>query len=219
MRYLLLSLSFLSSFLFAAVASAQQNAGPPRLSFETSAVVASGLTPSKSVIWFGVEYGLDAEFSADIRQHDGVGMAAADGTARLDLDQPLAPRSIWVAVDLDSGQYVVAGANGYRILKPDTVASRVAGGGQASDALVDQRQYLIGVAVRPGVGAWSFAGGDGGPRDQDGASDGHLSFAVNQFDPLDGSPAAPDTVAANDLWFVIDPLTMEISVSVGGVAQ
>jgi hypothetical protein len=124
-----------------------------------------------------------------------------------------------VAVDLDSGRYVVAGANGYRVLRPDTASRLATGRGLTADALVDQRQYLIGIAVRPTVGAWSFAGGDGGPRDQDGASDGSLSFAVNQFDPLTGSPAAPDTVAANDLWFVIDPLTMEISVSVGGVAQ
>jgi hypothetical protein len=220
MKALSLLWSLWISVLVLGMASAQGTPGPAvQLSFETSAVVASGLTPGKSVLWFGVEYGVDAEFSTEIRQHDVVGTAGADGTARLDLDHPLAPRSIWTAVDLDSGGYAVSGANGYRILKPPSASRLLAGGGAKADELVDPRQYLIGLAVRPGMGAWSFAGGDGGLRDMDGAADGHLTFAVDQFDPLAGSPVAPATVAANDLWFVIDPYTMEISISVGGVAQ
>ena len=102
MKALSLSWSLFISALILGMASAQ---GTPssavQLSFERSAVVASGLTPGKSMIWFGVEYGVDAEFSADIRQHHVMGTAGPDGTARLDLDLALAPRSIWVAVDLD----------------------------------------------------------------------------------------------------------------------
>jgi hypothetical protein len=217
-----LSLSFLVSLLLAGVALGQGSSVPqaPQLSFETSAVVVNGgLTPGRSVIWFGVEYGLDAEFSTTIQETHAVGTVAADGTARLDLDHPLEPRSLWVAVDQDSGHYAVAGANGFRILKPDQASQLVAGDDTKADALVDQRQYLMGLEVRPGTGAWSFSGGDGGPRDQDGQNDGHLSFALDGFDPLDGSPAAPARAAAGDLWFVVDPYVMSISVSVDGVAQ
>jgi hypothetical protein len=217
-----LSLSFLVSLLLAGAAFGQGSSVPPapQLSFETSAVLANGgLTPGRPVIWFGVEYGLDAEFSTHIQETHAVGTVAADGTARLDLDHPLAPRSIWVAVDQDSGHYTVAGANGFRLLKPDQPSQLVLGDDTKADALADQRQYLMGLAVRPGTGAWSFSGGDGGPRDQDGQNDGHLSFALDGFDPLDGSPAAPARAAAGDLWFVVDPYTMSISVSVDGVAQ
>jgi hypothetical protein len=215
------SSSFPALFLFTLVAFAQAASGQStaQLSFETSAVVASGLTPGDSVAWFGVEYRVDAEFSGDITQHFDVGTVAADGTVRLDLTQPVADRSLWAAVDLGSGQYAVSGANGYQVSKPAQAAQLVAGNGTVSDAIFDQRPYLIGMVARPGTGAWSFAGGDGGPRDLDGAADGQLSFALNQLDPLAGSPAAPMQSAPGDLWFIVDPYAMELSVSVGGVAK
>jgi hypothetical protein len=78
----------------------------PQITFEDSAVVASGMTPGQGVIWFGVEHAIDAGFSRDIYQHYNSATAAADGTARLDVGRTLVPGSIWVAVDLSSGLYV-----------------------------------------------------------------------------------------------------------------
>ncbi len=215
------SSSVLMLFFFTPVAFAQAVPGQPtaQLSFETSAVVASGLTPGDSVAWFGVEYRVDAEFSGDITQHFDVGTVAADGTVRLDLAQPVADRSFWVAVDVGSGLYAVSGANGFPLTKPAQAAQLVAGNGTVADAIFDQRPYLIGLVVRPGTGAWSFAGGDGGTRDMDGAVDGQLSFALNQLDPLVGSPAAPMQSASGDLWFIVDPYLMNLSISLGGVAE
>jgi hypothetical protein len=81
----------------------------------------------------------------------------------------------------------------------------------------------MGLMVRPGIGAgtgaWAFTGGDGGPRDEDGKNDGHLRFALDKFDPLPGSPASPAKLQRTDLWIVVDPLSMEIAVHKGGVAQ
>jgi hypothetical protein len=93
------------------------------------------------------------------------------------------------------------------------------GQGARSDGLLDTRRYLMGLLVRPGVGAWTFAGADGGPRDEDGKTDGHLRFALDKLNPLPGSPAAPARVDAGDLWLIVDPLKMEITVLKGGVAQ
>ena len=81
-------------------------------------MTASGLTPGRPVIWFGVEHRIDAEYSGTMAQKYAVGTAAADGTARLDLGRSIAPRSFWVAVDLDSGDFLVAAPGGYRIAKP-----------------------------------------------------------------------------------------------------
>ena len=198
---------------------AQGNSGKPKISFEESAVTASGMTPGKAVVWFGVEHRVDAEYSGDIFQFYRTGTAAADGTARLDLDHAPAPRSFWVAVDLDSGAFDVAGPNGYRLARPSKLPRLGAGQGAKADELLDDHTYLMGLMVRPGEGAWSFTGGDGGPRDEDGQSDGRLRFALDRFDPLPGSPPAPARIKATDLWFVVDPMTMEISRSLGGVAQ
>jgi hypothetical protein len=123
-------------------------------------------------------------------------------------------------VDLDSGAFALAVPQGYRLAQLKKPPCRL---GQSlvskSDAILDNRPYLVGLVVRPTVGAWSFAGGDGGLRDEDGVNNGHLSFALDKLDPLQGSPAAPSKAVASDLWFVIDPQRMEISVHKGGVAQ
>ncbi len=219
MRYLLPSM--LLSLLLAGTAFAQGNSGKPdpQIAFDDTAVTASGLTPGKTVIWFGVEHAVDASYSGDMTQHYSAGTAAADGTARLDLGRAPVPTSYWVAVDLDSGQFAVAGPNGFPIRKPKKPSRAGLGQGDAPDELLDDRPFLMGLMVRPGAGAWSFTGGDGGPRDEDGRNDGHLRFAIDKFDPLPGSPAAPAKLNGQDLWFVIDPLAMEIAVHKGGVAQ
>jgi hypothetical protein len=211
---------FLSSLVLLSLLSVSAVFGQgTQITFETSAVVATGLAPGDAVVWYGVEYRIDAEFSGDIKQHLESGTVAADGTVRLDLDQPVADRSFWVVVDLASGRHAVAGASGFPLTRPEQAPQLAAGQGSDADAIFDQRPYLMGLVVRPGTGAWSFEGGDGGPRDMDGRIDGQVSFALDSFDPLTGSPASPAKVSASDLWFVVDPYTMEISVSQGGVAQ
>jgi len=214
-------LSLLGALLITGASHAQGNSGKPdpRIAFEEAAVTASGLTPGKTVIWFGVEHRIDADYSGDIYQFYRTGTAAADGTARLDLDHPPAPRSFWVAVDLDSGAFDVKGPNGYRLARPAKLPRLGVGQGAKADELLDDHPFLMGLMVRPGEGAWAFTGGDGGPRDEDGKSDGHLALALDRFDPLPGSPAAPTKIKGNDLWFVIDPMNLEISRSLGGVAQ
>src|SRR3954468_4225430 len=113
----LLPSSLLLLSLLAGTAFAQQKPDKPgvALTFEDAAVMASGLTPGGAVIWFGVEHRIDAEYSGEMAQRYQVGTAAADGTARLDLGRSIAPRSFWVAVDLGSGDFLVAAPGGYRI--------------------------------------------------------------------------------------------------------
>jgi hypothetical protein len=217
--------SLLVLFLLAGTAFAQGSSQdkPPKsgvtIAFEDAAVTASGLTPGGAVIWFGVEHRIDAEYSGEMAQRYQVGTAAADGTARLDLGHSIAPRSFWVAVDLGSGDFLVAAPVGYRIAKPQKPSRVGLGEGAKADELLDERPFLMGLVVSPKEGAWAFTGADGGPRDEDGKNDGHLRFALDRFDPLPGMPAAPARLKGNDLWFVVDPLTMEIAVHKGGVAQ
>jgi len=88
-----------------------------RLTLGEQAVTARGLTPGKPVVWLGVEYRIDTEFSSELTERYEVVTAAADGTARLDLPQPPAPRSYWVAVDLDTGSYGFSTPSRYRIAR------------------------------------------------------------------------------------------------------
>jgi hypothetical protein len=212
-------LLFLTLVLVPALAGAQRNPSPA-ISFEANAVVASGLSPGKTVVWFGVERQVDAEYSTDLFERYDVGTAGVDGTARLVLDRPVVLRSLWTVVDLDSGNFALAAPEDYRLGRLSQPPARLGvGSDDQPDEILDERPYLVGLVVRPGEGAWRFAGGDGGARDEDGQNDGHLRFALDKLEPLPGSPAAPAKARGADLWFVIDPQRMEISVHKGGVAQ
>jgi hypothetical protein len=156
---------------------------------------------------------VDADYSATLYQHYNTGTVAADGTAQLTLDHPVAAASVWVAVDLATGAYGVnVPVTAFLNLTLTSSSSLLQGLGSAPDLFRDTRPYVLGLAIRPGQGAWLFGGGDGGPRDQDHSANGRLSFALDQFNPLPGSPAAPARAGSTDVWFVIDPQAMEISI-------
>ena len=213
---------FVCLFLLPAVPAVGQRNPVPSLSFEENAVVASGLTAGKKAVWFGVERRVDDEFSTELARYQGLEPVAADGTARLVLERPVAWTSVWVAVDLETGAYTVAAPEGYRIARPAKLPRLSLGAGDKPDGIIDERPYVFGLVVRPSEGAWSFAGGDGGDHDSDGAVNGQSRFALDQLEALPGAtdgPAPPAKAKSEDLWIVVDPRKMEISVHKGGVPQ
>jgi hypothetical protein len=192
-------------------------AAEPTLSFEPEAVVADGLQPKATIVWFGVERMIDDSFSATVAEHFEVQQATENGTATLNLERPLDEHSMWVAVDLGSGASVVAAPASYRVasaLRPGRLQNN-----NPSDEITDHRSAIVGLMVRPAEGAWVIAGGDGGPRDEDGVTNGSLTLALDAFDPLGDSPAAPAKIGKDDLWFIVDPVRMELSVYRGGEIQ
>jgi hypothetical protein len=205
--------------LLVAVASARAQGTPaPRISFEESAVVASGLPAGEKVVWLGVESRVDEEYSRELVRRYDLGTVAADGTARLELERPAARRSVWFVVEQRTGEFAMAAPEGYRIARAETPPRLGLGESAQPDGILDQRTYVVGLVVRPGEGAWFFSGGDGGDHDED-AAPGRLRFALDRLDPMPGSPAPPAKVGSSDLWLTVDPLRMEISVNKGGVAQ
>jgi hypothetical protein len=189
----------------------------------TTELVITGAQPGGPVAWFGVEREIDSDYSSARRSRQGVAVAGVDGVAHIELDPPPAARALWVAVDLASGDFVGGAPEGYRLIRlvPDKVPCRAEArdGEGADDALVDERQQIEGLMVRPAVGAWRFAGGDGGPDDDDKTHDGKLHLPLAAFWPLGSSPKAPGKVETRDLWLVIDPMSMDLSVLQGGVAR
>ncbi len=205
------------------MAGAQTSPPPkpqPQIAFEAAAVVATGLTPGEKVVWLGVERLVDADLSAEIVRRHHVKTAGADGVSRLEVGRPVGQRSVWVAVDLKSGELAVAAPEGYEVVRRGRPARLGAGPGDQPDEILDDGpSYLYGLVVRPGEGAWTFAGGDGGAQDEDGESNGRVRFALDKLDPLPGSPAPPVKTQGADLWIVVDLLNMQVSLHRGGVAR
>ncbi len=206
---------------FRAVQALGQASPEPSLSFQENALLASGLTAGEKAVWFGVERRIDEEFSTELVRHQGLEPVAADGTARLVLDRPAARTSVWVVVDLETGAYTVAAPEGYRVARASKLPSLSLGDGALADGIVDRRSYVFGIVVRPGEGAWSLAGGDGGDQDSDGIVNGQSRFALDQLAALPGAEGQEPPAKSNsgDLWIVVDPRKMEISIHKGGVLQ
>jgi hypothetical protein len=126
-------------------------------------------------------------------------------------------------VELDNGAYALAepgsGSPPRRSIGDASFTQAVPGVGDKPDGLADVRSYVVGLVVRPGSGAWMFGAGDGGPLDTDGATNGRLFLGLDELAPFPGSPAAPAKLQDPDLWFVIDPAALTLSVLKGGVAQ
>lgn len=198
-----------------------QSSPEPKITFEESALSVTGVPAGGTVVWFGVERRVDEEFSTEVAPHYALEPVQVDGTARLELEKPVVHSSLWVAVDLASGAYAVAVPEGYRIASASLLPHSSPGEGDLSDGILDERPYVFGLVVRPGVGAWQYSGGDGGRYDSDGVVNGQSRFALEDLLDLPGASESltpPDRSASQDLWVVIDPRRMEISVLKGGVA-
>lgn len=91
----------------------------PVVTFETSAVVAGGLTPKGQVVWFSVAREISRQATSVVPRIELGKDDDGDGTVRLDLDEDVPLRSIWFAVDLATGEAGVAAPEGFPLLEKE----------------------------------------------------------------------------------------------------
>ncbi len=131
-----------------------------------------------------------------------------DGVAILPLDHPASPTSVWIVVDLATGETSIQApaAFGVREMAVDPRRLR-----QAAGRLIVDREDLEILAVRPGIGAWSLSLHDGGDLDGDRTADGAVTVDLLDLQPLgDEAAALPDDLAPGDVIAVIDPRRLEV---------
>jgi len=126
-------------------------------------------------------------------------------------------RSMWVAVDLASGDFATASPPGFRLLNVSWHGHGIEHRNDGRDQVEDARPFAEVLVVRPGLGAWTLRLGDGSPADADGKPNGRIAAALDGMEPLAGSPAPPSTFVAGDTVLLLDPNAMEMTVvRVGG---
>ena len=208
-------LSPLAALLLVPISLAAQPAPPavPAISFEAEAVVASGVTAQGRVVWFSVAREIAESAATIVRRERILADEDGDGAVRFELDRAVPLRSIWVAVDLATGAWAAAGPEGYPLQRVDPPGLAARRGAEEADWVEDTRGYVELMVVRPGVGAWGLAAGDGGSSDGDGAADGRLTVPLDRLrgTGLDAT-AAPERFDPRDLIFVIDPNEMDFAV-------
>jgi hypothetical protein len=188
-------------------------AAQPAISFEPTAVVASGISPGGQVAWFGVARESEDHAARIVRRETVATDDDRDGAVRLDLGREVPLVSIWVAVDLATGQAALATPEGFPLRRIALPGAGAVSGESGPDRLELNRGYLELLVVRPGTGIWGATVGDGGEADDDGASDGRVTVALAHLRAGGTSPAAPQSFGPGDLLVAIDPNEMEVAVS------
>jgi hypothetical protein len=213
-----ITLAIVGSALFAAaplaagpVSTGSATSSPPpavnpALSFADQAVIASGMTPGGRVVWLGVMRELN-EGAVDWSDVETITADAGGvGTVELDLGKAVPAQSLWLAVDLATGQFASGAPAGYPLR---TFAPPGGAFAAAASRVELARRLVILVCVRPGVGAWTLRVGDGGPGDADGVVDGTVRVDLAQLAALAGTPSALQALASQDVLLVVDEDQMD----------
>lgn len=197
-------------FIAISLCLASSAAAKTTITFEEQAVVAT-VTPGAKTAWFAVVhewkgYGLRLVERATLLADDD-----RDGIVRLNLGRSAARESVWMVVDLASGDSAVEAPPGMKLHRRPLPAAALHS--RASDRaahVAHKATFSIVWLVRPGVGAWMSAIDDGNASDGDGTFDGSVEAALERMTPVGDSPAPPDDFRRDDVVAAIAPLTLEI---------
>jgi hypothetical protein len=134
-----------------------------------------------------------------------------DGVVRYVPDHGVAFRSIWIVVDVASGESAMTTPAGY---EPVEMYQRGAGRGQAVQAIVNTldigREAVEILLVRPGEGAWFVTARDRGFSDQDGQANGRIRLNPRKLrSPQGAYGEGPHAMRNGDVVAMIDPDILE----------
>jgi hypothetical protein len=189
----------------------------PELAFEDSAAVVSGIHAKGQVAWFSVAREIADDWATIVRREDVAEDTDGDGVVRFDLDRPVPLKSIWVAVDLTTGEYALGTPEGFPLQQLDLPGRGLGRAASGPEWVESPGQFAEVLIVRPGAGAWGMTAGDGGEGDEGARGDRRVTVSLPRFHGVRATAAAPERYSPRDLVFSIDPDLMKVYV--GQVAE
>ena len=211
-RSLVLRLAILASLVLLPLsATAEDKPRTLTISFGPSAVTVSGVESQHQVIAFGIGIGTHGHAALLRRDIKTAADNDGDGTVTFSI-RNLPTRSVWIAVDANSGLYTVATPSG----EPLGTLSLPANIWRGDQAQVDiTTKYVEALVVRPGPhpGAWALRSADGGSNDADGVSDRKVRIRLEKMEKVLGEDKGPPHAIPKDLLFAVDPQTLDLFVS------
>ncbi|MGA7617465.1 MAG: hypothetical protein WBX15_20055 [Thermoanaerobaculia bacterium] len=179
------------------------------IEFSDSDLIVTGVTPGGSVSVFGEESEPKTYWTNFVRKDEFLSDADADGVVRL--EGVVLPKSVWVAVDLTTGDYAVASPPGFPLQRFDLPGNALEQGAPGQfNKLRKEINFAEIFWCRPGVGAWKATAGDDGETDEDGAADGKIEISPAGFT---GPSPAPQHFQRGDVIALIHPYTLQVFVT------
>ena len=180
------------------------------MSFGANEVTVSGITKGGEAALVSMSKDVEnwmakvSSFSVVLSDTDG------DGSETYELTSPLVKRSLWVAVDVTSGESIVVspGLTGTQA-KIDPGEAIQQGVGGLYNILADKRTVLDLTVVRPRGGAWRIQAWDGGSNDLDGEANGVIEIDAQVMTPMRAGGAALIDFRAGDVLLGLDYSNLE----------
>ena len=210
---------YLLSLVLPALAFAQPPSSPrgPAIAFDKSSVSVSGISLKGQAVLFSVAREISEDDVATVvRRSQVLPDDDGDGVVKLDLGRDVPFRSVWVAVDLATGQVAAAAPEGYPLRLVNWRGVGIVRGNAHADRVEDARTFAEVLLVRPGTGAWELTVGDGSAGDDDGAADGKLAAALDRMTPVAGTDPPPARCDPRDVVVLIDPNRLELTIVQAG---
>jgi hypothetical protein len=183
-------------------------AAPISIQVGETAVDIANSTPSGHVLL--VNAGLES-YGGMLVQRGGSQdlVAGSDGTCRYVSKSQISLRSVWIAVDIETGQYVTGSRMGYiAIVQPlsPTLLSKDASGVMGVTDI--EARSLDLYFVRPKQGAWRLRAAQGGP-DNAQMFAGKLKLSSVDAQPVVGKDPPPSRLKTADLVILINTGRLE----------
>ncbi|MEM7354897.1 MAG: hypothetical protein AAF657_29075 [Acidobacteriota bacterium] len=199
-----LPLPIFSFWTFVISTLAAPGLAAPVLDVTTEQVSARGVTPQGCTIFFGVSHER-APWMRRLITH-AAPLVDRDGDGLVALELGVAATSVWAAVDVVSGAHSLAAPAGFAP-QQEAIAWRAMT--EKPGVLIDQRQDLELLVVRPDVAAWHGRAFDGAAGDaglaEDGAVEARLADLERIWPDGAGTVATLEQLEAGDVVVGIDP--------------
>lgn len=185
----------------------------PEIMFDPMAVIVADVTPHGQVALFSVARE-SGDFAPIVARREAI-LSDDDGDGRVQFALPkgVAFRSVWVAVDLTSGEFAAATPASFPLRELKLASGKFKAGLKGKqDSFEFPTHFLEVFVARPGVGAWVGSSADGDDNDDDGPANGSVSTSLEHMKPVGSSPTPPDEFRDGDVVVVIDPSELQVGV-------
>jgi hypothetical protein len=176
--------------------------------FETGGVVVSGATRGGSVASLFADQIPQQWKNGSVVHRDTDG----DGEVLIAIAAGLSKRTVWAAVDVETGEFTVGSPQGPVAeigFRGHTL--KVNSAGQL------KRLETVDGESRPREGAWTLRSGDGTKTDADGEDNQHFELDVESLEPLPGYGPPPKRFEKGDVIIILDPHSGAVfATTVGG---
>lgn len=174
------------------------------LHLDATGAVVTGATPGQAVVMYGFAH-QEENYSGTIIRYEEILTSDASGAVAWPIER-ISSRSLWFAVDVQTGQIAVTAPDGFPVRRLETPAELMSR--EELAAMLELPFFYSEVLlVRPELGAWTLSASRGGSQDLKKKRNA-LTVEPRFFRKLKGTEPGPPKIEKGDVIVIIDPYAL-----------